>query len=314
MSVVLSVVFFVLAAVASFILRRRIAQHELRIGRIALLELALYDVHYSGSLYNDSYHFTFTAAQLSLRFHLPRHPNPRWLTFTAHDILYRSSTADISVGTLTALCWFFPLLFRQTPGPWVNAALDDFRIRVFGSAATPAFVKQLRANLVGAVLDGEVLRADAVGTTARCAGVTEAAVQCAQDPDGDGANEHPGRDRSTVPAAGPYDEQLGDSKGAAQESIAHDHGGFRSIGNDKKRAQAVPFLSREQDEVRLSAYARGLMVKSKEGRMYSFQSIDAQLRRNWVANRGSFVMIAKESRWVRVPWLYQMEAAPSFWS
>ncbi|KIP03826.1 hypothetical protein PHLGIDRAFT_56689, partial [Phlebiopsis gigantea 11061_1 CR5-6] len=202
-------------------------------------------------------------SRMSLRFHWPCRPNPKLVTFTAEDILYKSTTADVSTGRLSAVLWFFPVLFRQTAGPWVNAELDDFRIRIFGSDETPCLVKVFRENLVGSVLTGDVLRLDDFGTNVRFSGVTESAVEDGEGSGGDGQREHPDANRCTA-----------------------------------KRPQ--PYLGREQDEVRISAFARGLMLHNKEGRVYSFGALDAQLRRNWTANRGNFVMIVKDARWVRV--------------
>ena len=317
MSVLVNILLCALAAVASLVLRRQVGQHILRIGKIVLLDLSLNDVHYSGTLYDQTYHFTFTSARLVLRFHWPTKFCPRWLTFRTKDVLYRSSTADISAGDLSVTLWFFPFLFGQTAGPWINVGIDDFRIRVFGSHATPKYIKLLRQNLVGTVLGGKILKLDDFGTSVRCSGFTESAVESEVDPDADGKNEHREKVPSTVPQDGPYHEKLGDPDGAADESIAGENGGFKDSSRkvpEKRSAEAVPYINREQDEVRISAYARGLMMDNTEGRVYTFGSVDAQLRRNWVANRGNFVMIAKESRWVRVPFSHEMQPHKSFWT
>jgi hypothetical protein len=276
---------------------------------MAPLELSLYDVHYSGTLY-DGTSFSFVSDCLHLRFLWPRRPNPKWLVFTAKDVLYKSSKADIFMGNVSSTVWFFPLLFRQTPGPWVNVEVVDFRIRIFASDATPQFVKLLRANLVSTVLDGEILRLDDFGTSMRFSGATESAVQSAADIDDDGEDERPAENLSTAPRDEPYNKKFADSDRMVDESLADESGSFKDISgrtSKQRRFEPVPSLSREQDEVRLSVYARGLSIDNTEGRMYTFGAIDAQLRRNWTANRGSFVMIAKENRWVRVPWPQQMQ-------
>ncbi|GJE89721.1 hypothetical protein PsYK624_058270 [Phanerochaete sordida] len=315
MSLVLDVLFFAAAALFSLFLRCQIAKHKLSIRRIALLELALYDVHYAGTLYEGTYQFDFNASCVYIRFHWPRRPNPKWMTFTAKDVLYKSSTADLSTSTLSTEAWFFPKLFGQTAGPWLNVTLADFRIRVFGSDRTPYCVKRLRANLVGAVLDGEVLQCDDFGSSIRFAGITESAVESERDPDGDGVDEHPERSSGTVPQDGPYEEHVAQAKvnGAAHDSLADNDGHIKTIRHPMKELHPVSSIGREQDEVRISAYARGLALNS-EGRVYRFETVDAQLRRNWTANRGSFVMIARESRWVKVPWSYEIQATTSFWT
>lgn len=315
MSLVLDIVFLAGAAILSLFLRRQVAKHDLSIGRIAPLDLAIYDVHYAGTLYKGTYHFAFQASCIRLQFHWPRRPNPKWLTFTVKDILYKSSTADLSTSRLCAEAWFFPKLFRQTSGPWFNVEIDDFRIRVFGSDATPYFVKRLRENLVGAVLDGEVLQCDDFGSSVRFAGITEAAVECEWDPDGDGTNEHTESGRENIPRDGSYATRVshGSAKGATDDSLADEQGNAKTIRNPAKAAHPMPSLDREQDEVRMSAFARGLALLN-EGRVYRFEGVDAQLRRNWTANRGSFVMIARGCRYVKVPFVYEMQRMPSFWS
>ncbi|KAL0951922.1 hypothetical protein HGRIS_008576 [Hohenbuehelia grisea] len=56
----------------------------------------------------------------------------------------------------------------------------------------------------------------------------------------------------------------------------------------------------EQDEVRVSLAASNWHIRGWNSRMYLFGKLDAQLRRNWVEDRGSFVLIAEECRWMRV--------------
>lgn len=311
----IDILFSAVAALLSLFLRRQFAKHRLRIGRISLPRLSLFDVQYSGVLFGGTYHFTFVASRITLRFHWPCHPNPKIVTFAADNILYRSTTADVSTGRLTVVLWFFPVLFRQTAGPWVNAELDDFRIRIFGSDATPHFVKELRENLVRSLLTGDVLRLDDFGTRARFTGVTERAVEDGEDSDRNGQHEHPSGSHYTTLQDRFCHGRPADHNGAASESVANDHGTFSAVMNSVKAMQPQPSRGREhwQDEVRISSFARGLMLHNKEGRMYSFGALDAQLRRNWTANRGNFVMIAKEARWVRVPCLYQMRAPPSLW-
>lgn len=301
MSAVLDILFIAAAAIASLFLRCQIAKHRLRVGRISVLELALYDVCYSGTLYKGEYRFTFTSSRISLRLHWPCRPNPKLVTFIARDILYKSTTADVSAGSLSAVLWFFPVLLHQTAGPWADAELADFRIRIFSSNATPYFVKQLRENLVSTMLKGDILRLDDFGTSARFSGATETIIQSEEDPHEDGENKCPGTNH--------------EHSRASMESLANDDGKFTSVGSHAKWMQRTLFLykEQEQDEVRISSYARGFMTNNKEGRMYTFKAIDAQLRRSWTENRGSFVMIAKESRWMRVPCLSQMAASLSFW-
>ncbi|KAI0694422.1 hypothetical protein BC835DRAFT_1221759, partial [Cytidiella melzeri] len=238
-------------AFLSFILRRPIFIHNLHVEKVT--SFGIHGVHYVGVL-NDDVHFDFACARISLKFHFPTTPNPRWLTIEVDDVLYKSGTCDILLASLLVTCWFFPRLFRQTAGPWANVEIHDFRIRIMSSDAIPSYIQMLRANLVEAVLAGEIPRVDDCSTSVRFTGLSE-----------------------------------------------KDEG-----------ARTKAFLSKEQDEMRINVSVEGLHVNNRQGRFYSFASIDAQLRRNWSANRGSFVMIATEGRWVKIPWEYEM-VAPTSW-
>ncbi|KAI0789412.1 hypothetical protein C8Q75DRAFT_718348 [Abortiporus biennis] len=84
---------------------------------------------------------------------------------------------------------------------------------------------------------------------------------------------------------------------------------------DQEEKEDTSSLKRSQDdEMRISAFALGVQLYNKEGRIYSFGSVDAQLRRNWVEERGTFVMIAKECRWISVHWLHERVKTISFFS
>lgn len=307
----LDVILIVLVVLVSYILHRRIALHRIAIGRVSLG--AIHDVHYSGSLHGDTFPFDFICSRIAFKPHWPTKKHPRWLTVTVCDVLYKSGTCDVSIKSLSVTCWFFPMLFRQTAGPWVNAEVDDLRIRIMRSNQTPSYVKVMRENLVGAIMNGDILRVDDFGTTVRFSGLTECDVEERVDIDGHGS----GADK--MPDGGCYNDELNDGHAHGHEEMIHDSiGGSNGFltNNCKPTSKHLPapFLTTDQDETRISAFARGLHFCNKEGRHYSFDKVDAQLRRNWTANRGTFVMIAKECRWIRVPWPYQLQAASSWWS
>ncbi|RPD64549.1 hypothetical protein L227DRAFT_518868 [Lentinus tigrinus ALCF2SS1-6] len=155
----------------SYVLNRPINGHKLSIGRFSLF--GAYDIKYKATVFSETYTFTFTAASLTWRFHLPSASNPRWCTLTCDSIFYNSTTGDISTASLETILWFFPVFFRQTAGPWANITIDGLRIRVHRSTETPYFIQRLRENLVGTFLTGEVLRADVFRTTFRFAGLSE---------------------------------------------------------------------------------------------------------------------------------------------
>lgn len=302
----------ILVLAISYILRRTIGKHRLSIGHISLWDFALHNVRYQGTLYHDTYHARFSCARAYVRIHIPRRPNPRWLTFTVEEVLYASETCDVSIAQLSVAFWFFPLLFRQTAGPWTNVELQDFRIRVMRSNATPYWVKLLRKNVVGAVIAGEILRLDDFGTTVRFQSV-------ARDKEDDMENATDGKEAEaegvldgTAPIA-ESDDDDGDGDCCRVRTCCGHSATLDPIFKKDRRLETAPFMSRDEDEVRLTVFARGLCLHNHEGRIYRFDSVDAQLRRNWTADRGTFVMVAEECRWVRIPWKYQMERVSSWW-
>ncbi len=285
-------------AVASYVSRRRLAGHFLSIRRISLLSLTLHDVRYEGILYGGSYHFVFNASSIAIRFHRPTLILPRWLSFTAHSILYRSENADMSAGTLSVIFWIFPQLFKQTAGPWTNVELDDLRLKVRHSSRTPYVIKRLRENLVGAIVGGDIYRLDDFGTTIHSCGLTEKY----EKDDGDYASQPITDCNGKFP----------DADGNNDDCIGTPDGGFNTISSPVLK-RPMDCMNSDQDEVRVSAFARGLHLCNNEGRIYTFGAVDAQLRRNWTFERGTFVMIAKESRWIRVHWGYQRQKVIPFW-
>lgn len=62
------------------------------------------------------------------------------------------------------------------------------------------------------------------------------------------------------------------------------------------------------EELRVrSSLSQWHILSAWNSRMYTFDDLEAELRRSWVADRGSFVMIAKGCRWTKVPVFGQSE-------
>ncbi|EPT03425.1 hypothetical protein FOMPIDRAFT_1158916 [Fomitopsis schrenkii] len=246
----------------SWLVKRPLGDHHLNIGRSSIRNLSLYDVCYTGALYDEKYTYTFTAPCISIRFCRPTSAYPCWLVFTAHELFYKSTTCDTSLTRLDVSFWVFPYLFKRTAGSWISAELDGLRIRVHHSNETPYWVKRLRQNLAAALLNGDIYRLDDVKVTVRFAGCTD------READGSSPADHVD--------------------------------------------PPPPFLNREVDELRTTISASQLHLHNPDARIYAFHAIDAQLRRDWDSNRGSFVLIAEESRWIRVRSPYQGEWSPGW--
>ncbi|TBU58122.1 hypothetical protein BD310DRAFT_820081 [Dichomitus squalens] len=72
------------------------------------------------------------------------------------------------------------------------------------------------------------------------------------------------------------------------------------------RYTTVPMRTSDKDEMCFSWLSRQLHIYNCDSRVYAFGSIDAQVRRSWSEDRGSFVMNAEELRWVHVPYPFEM--------
>ncbi|KAH7907559.1 hypothetical protein BJ138DRAFT_1116595 [Hygrophoropsis aurantiaca] len=70
----------------------------------------------------------------------------------------------------------------------------------------------------------------------------------------------------------------------------------------------------EIDELRISVLLNEYQTKNWQDRLYTFRCVQAQLRRSWIGDRGSYAMIAEESRWTKVQSLYhRADAVQSKW-
>ncbi|THH31963.1 hypothetical protein EUX98_g2237 [Antrodiella citrinella] len=297
---------FLLVVVLTFILRRRYPDHYLSIGRVSLSNLTLYDVKYSGTLWHGTYAFTYTSKQITVQLNWPFSAPHKWMTFTSKATYYTSSTANISTASIVAVFWFFPLLYKQTAGPWTDVEIEDLRIRVRKGGETPYFIQRLRENVVGAVLQGDIYRVDDFKTSVRFSGLSEADVEEKAPEDSEDADEDPYSGILNAEVKTADGEVDGDGR-TCTDSLTGENGDLKTVQSESKDHMVQSFLPASEDELCISALARQLHLNNLEGRIYSFDQVDAQFRRNWTADRGSFVLIAKESRWVRIHWTYERD-------
>lgn len=57
----------------------------------------------------------------------------------------------------------------------------------------------------------------------------------------------------------------------------------------------------DEHETRVSLSSEHWHIRGLSGRLYTFGKLEVQLRRCWVGDRGSFVLIAEECQWVKTP-------------
>ncbi|KAI0328463.1 hypothetical protein GY45DRAFT_1326336 [Cubamyces sp. BRFM 1775] len=302
---------FICLAFWSYILDRPLGGQRLRIRRLSAS--GAHGIRYEGALYNKSYAFTYTASSITWRLHLPRRDDPRWLTVTVNDVLYISSTGDISTSKLETILWFFPVLFRFTSGPWANVTIDGLRIRVHKSTATPYWIQRLRENLVGTFLTGEFLRADVFRTAIRFAGFSEHEENkpaAYTDPKAKLSPEEPIASDEDEPCGCCSPASRTNSKSNGYTTYTHQEEADALAHADENKTG--PLRAIDDDELRFSVIARGVHINNMEGRMYTFGRIDSQMRRNWAKDRGSFAMVAEECRWVHVHFPFE-RVAPRAW-
>ena len=236
------------------------------------------------------------------------------------SIFYKSTTCDASLARLDATFWLFPYLFKRTAGPWISVELDGLRIRVHHSNQTPYWIKRLRQNLAGALLNGDIYRLDDVKATVQFAGVSEPQVPASHRRRANSrARERPlsatlpakshcnGRDRAAASSTGGQDDDDASDEESSDEYEDREADGSSPADHVDP---PPPFLNREVDELRTTISASQLHLHNPDARIYAFRTIDAQLRRDWDTDRGSFVLVAEEGRWVRVHWPYQREWTP----
>ncbi|EPQ60033.1 hypothetical protein GLOTRDRAFT_134798 [Gloeophyllum trabeum ATCC 11539] len=248
----------------SLLLTRTLAGRTLRVSRIRLHLRPSLSIHVDGFYYSHrtsiprpdlklpNQPFTLKAAQVVLRFRVPRPSYPAWATLTIKDIFHASPQASASVERALLTLWLFPYAFRFTAGTYVNVQLDDFRVRVFDSESTPRWVEILRRNLIMTMLKGETLRLDDFKTSVRF-GVP---------------------DRWQSP--------------------------------ESKQRQEVDGMSGEQ-EMMVTVMGEKYHTKNWQGRIYALGKVDMQWRTSLSSDRGRFVMVMEEARWIKVRETYELE-------
>ncbi|KDR85505.1 hypothetical protein GALMADRAFT_365327 [Galerina marginata CBS 339.88] len=229
----------------------RFLGHDLRIRRINIFSLTADGLSYSSSTRSIG------IEKLGILFHRPRLQAPYWAIITAQNYELKDDASHVSLDQLQAKLWFFPVLFRFTGGPWIEATLDGFKIRIITSKNCPLWIERLRNNLIYTVLNGETIRLQSLKTKLFL---------------------------STITAAEGYNDEV-----------------YKPGFNEAET----------QDEIRVQCTASQWYISTWHGRMYSFGDLQAELRRSWVEDRGSFVMIAKESRWLKLPFVASAEQEAS---
>lgn len=217
------------------------------------------------SLYGLEYSYgkthSIAVPHLVVVLHLPSLFDFTCLTATLHNYTYIDPNHHITISTLQLS--FSP--FPAAPNTCISATLDDFRVRVAHSNTTPPWMQRLRANLITTVLNGMTIRADKFKTeiifnTTNVQGPIVTVANDDEDQDLDAKQLHS--------QPGSYESGSG--------------------------------LPEDDREAIVTLTASHWHIKNFRNRLYKFGSLDAQLRRSWdpEADRGSFVLVAKNSSWV----------------
>uniref|UniRef100_A0A0W0G8B0 Uncharacterized protein n=1 Tax=Moniliophthora roreri TaxID=221103 RepID=A0A0W0G8B0_MONRR len=235
--------------------------------RIRGIHLKLYPL--TITLSSPSYTRRDAALSLSLSsfyitFHVPRRDNPRWATVSLHQCSLKDKKHYVTIHRIHVTLWLFPSLSGYPPARRTIAfvELHDFRIQVYSSKNTPRWVEQLRRDLLYTMLNEDTRRLDNADLKLELRTARSASFRF----DGDSNS---------------------DVDGEAPRSTGH---------------IAEPSSSGElNDEAKVTFFADHWHTYNHiNSRLYEFGRIDAQLRRSWAGEEGTFVLVSQECRWTRV--------------
>ncbi|PPQ79787.1 hypothetical protein CVT24_010112 [Panaeolus cyanescens] len=208
--------------------------------------------------------------KICLKFHRPRFTAPYFLSISAVDLECKESYAHTSIERCTIRLLLFPIQLGFSAGPWIETHFDEFRVHVYGSKNTPEWLGKMRDNIVHAILAGETIRLNSLKTKLYLSKSMD--VQTSETP-GDG----------TLSKKQEYVD-------GHDDTVVHDSTDAKT---DKQ----------ERDDVRVRGSASQWHIfNPKNRRIYSFDSVETELRRSWLESRGSLVLITEECRWTKVAW------------
>ncbi|KAK7040172.1 hypothetical protein VNI00_009978 [Paramarasmius palmivorus] len=172
----------------------------------------------------------------------------------------------VTIDCVKVALWLFPSLSGHPPARRTLAfvELHDFRIQVHSSQRTPRWVEKLRRNLLYTVLNEEIRLLENADLKLEMHTAKSRNFKLDDDSDEDGE----------VP-----------------RSNGHAYGTEPSTGGDAEC----------NDEAKVTFFADNWHTYNHiNSRLYEFGRIDAQLRRSWTREEGTFVLVAQECRWNRI--------------
>jgi hypothetical protein len=134
-----------------------ISGHSFGVGRITFF--ALEDFRYT---FRDK--ISLSIQKIVLSFYIPSKSSARWLSISASGIEFKDSHHHLSLAQKHTDFLFFPLVYKHSAGPLLNVDLDDFRVIIYTSEFTPAWIEKMRNNLTCAVVIGETIQLDDMKT------------------------------------------------------------------------------------------------------------------------------------------------------
>ncbi|KAF9469544.1 hypothetical protein BDZ94DRAFT_1125316, partial [Collybia nuda] len=223
-----------------------------------------------------------SSPHILITWHLPRLSNPTILLLTLFNYDYADVEHRVALTKVKVVISLFPVLTRVSAGPFLAVTLDDFRVRVFSSERTPQWIQRLRGNLVYTVLNGDTFCLDDLETNVVLSTIGGRAIS---DDDTDEA-----RQATDVPKS--FQNGSGDSSNTYNDVLVK--------GAPSEEGQRQPSKGVGEEAI-VSMNSSRWHIRNFKYRQYLFGTLAAQLRRSWDGERGSFVLIAKESRWVQAP-------------
>ncbi|EEB94253.1 hypothetical protein MPER_06960, partial [Moniliophthora perniciosa FA553] len=210
---------------------------------------------------------SLSLSSFHITFHVPRRDNPRWATVSLHQCSLKDKKHYVTIDRIDVALWLFPSLSGYPPArrTIVFAELHDFRIQVYSSKDTPKWIEQLRRSLLYTVLNEDIRRLDNADLKLEMHTARSASFKSDDDSDLDVDDEAPRSDEHV-------------------------------------RISTEPSSSGElNDEAKVTFFAdHWHSYNHINSRLYEFGRLDAQLRRSWVDEEGTFVLVSQQCRWTRV--------------
>lgn len=229
---------------------------------------------------------TITIGKLDFNLKRPSRLDPSWAVITISSYEYKDSACHVSMDFCLTKLWFFPVFYRFSFGPWIDVTIEGFVTQVNESRNTPPLLQRTRNHLAASTLNGETVRIGHMSTRFFFGRDVEVPVASMSEDE----REDEGME---------WNKQgmLSQNNGLAQERAKMRTGKTLSGGTENGRRKTAS----ERDDVRIRLTLEQWQMSTLNHRMYTFGEIQGELRRSWLDDHGSVVVIMKNVAWIKLP-------------